>query len=52
MAKVPNRWRVVVIRPNGSVGSTYHCTTLAQKTLIVLVLKTNNHSFQIEEFCA
>ena len=45
-----NRWRVTVIRPNGHVGVSYFCKSVAQRACICLTLATNRISFTVESY--
>lgn len=44
------RWRVTVIKPDGSVGPGFHCVTPHQRTLVCLVLTASGVSFVVEGF--
>jgi len=45
-----NRWRVVVIRPDGSPGVSYFCRTDAEKVLISATLERNGRAFVVEAY--
>lgn len=47
-----NRWRVVVIRPDGSAGVTFMCVTLGQKAMVCLTLRATGQNFSVEEFAS
>jgi hypothetical protein len=45
-----NRWRVVVLHRDGSVGPTFFCVTPAQRSLFCLALSATGCSFVVEEY--
>lgn len=45
-----NRWRVCIVRPNGSIGTTFYCGTPAELRLVVGMLDFSDCSFSVDAY--
>lgn len=52
MPIAPNRWRVVVIRSDGSAGVSFYCVTRGQMSMVCLALRATGQQISVEEFAA
>lgn len=46
------RWRITLIKGDGSCGSSFFCVTVAQRAMVALALHAAGATFMVEEFAA